>query len=88
MWKKNQIFSPFYSDGKKKKSPMILNCIIISYKINYFICLNAVTLLFSSDLILPSVCITVIFSTPTLCTVKCQNLASIIPVVSLLLLMG
>lgn len=72
----------------KRKHPTILNCIIVSYKINYFICLNTVTLLFSSDLLLPSVCITVIFSTPTLCMLKCQNPASIIPVISLLLLMG
>lgn len=71
-----------------KKTSMILNCIIISYKINYFICLNTVTLLFFSDLLLPSVCIAVIFSTPTLCTLKCQNLASIICVISLLFLMG
>lgn len=82
----NQIFSPFHCD--EKKSPMILNCIIVSYKINCFICLNTVTLLFSSDLLLPSVCIAVIFSTPTLCTLKCQNLASIIPVISLLFLTG
>lgn len=82
----NQIFFPFHSDGKK--SPMILNCIIASYKINYFICLNTVTLLFSSDLLLPSVCITVIFSTPTLCTLKCQNPPSIIPVISLSFLTG
>lgn len=72
----------------KRKHPTILNCIIVSYKINYFICLNTVTLLFSSDLLLPSVCITVIFSTPTLCMLKCQNPASIIPVISLLFLMG
>lgn len=57
----------------KRKHPTILNGIIVSYKINYFICLNTVTLLFSSDLLLPSVCITVIFSTPTLCMLKCQN---------------
>lgn len=71
----------------KRKHPTILNCIIVSYKINYFICLNTVTLLFSSDL-LPSVCITVIFSTPTLCMLKCQNPASIIPVISLPFLRG
>lgn len=82
----HQSCSPFHS--REEKAPRTLNSIIASYKLNYFVCLNTVTLLFCSELLLPSVCITLIFSTPTLCTLRCQNPASIIPVITLLFLPG